>query len=58
MEKDTETKHFWKSVVIEEYYTKEDGDVYWNWRFAGTEEWNKFLAPYKEIPYWIEYPRP
>ena len=38
MEKDTETKHFWKSVVIEEYYTKEDGDVYWNWRFAGTEE--------------------
>jgi len=56
MEKDTETKHFWKSVVIEEYYTKEDGNVYWNWRFPEME-WNKVLTPYKEIP-WIEWPRP
>ena len=47
-----ESKHFWKQVVIEEYYTKSDGKVYRHWRFPEkNQEWQKEETYLKEIPY-------
>ena len=49
-----ESKHFWKQVVIEEYYTKSliDGKVYRHWRFPETnQEWQKEETCLKEVPY-------
>lgn len=37
-------------VTIEEYFSEENGKVYWNWRFEQVGEWHKELSPYKEIP--------
>ena len=38
-----------REVLIQEYYTKEEGIVYWNWRFQDGK-WNKVKSPHKEIP--------
>ena len=38
-----------KKVLIEEYYSKEKGIVYWNYRFNGGE-WKKEKTYYKELP--------
>lgn len=46
------TRTFWKEVVIEEFYSKKDGKVFWNWRFAGGP-WHEELTPYRELP-WVE----
>lgn len=41
-----------RQVTIEEYFTKEDGEVFWHWRFAGTNHpWRKELTPLTDIPY-------
>lgn len=40
----------WKEVVIEEYFSKDDGVVYWHWRFGGDNEWRKEKTAYNEIP--------
>ena len=48
-----ETPHIFKQVVMEEYYTKEYGKVFWHWRMEGGN-WNTQETPYKEIP-WVEY---
>ncbi|HUW43579.1 MAG TPA: hypothetical protein VMV95_01280 [Bacillota bacterium] len=47
-----ETKHKITNVLIEEFYSKENGEVFWNWRFQNGE-WNKQLTAFKELP-WIE----
>jgi hypothetical protein len=43
------TKKYWKTVIIQEFYTKEKGKVYYHWRF-GNGKWNKDLTPFKEFP--------
>jgi len=44
------------NVLMEEYYTKEDGIVYWNYRLNGGE-WHKEISPHKKIP-WITIDQP
>jgi hypothetical protein len=48
---ENETKHYIKEVLIEEYFTRENGEVYWNWRFQNGK-WNKELTAFKEVPYY------
>ena len=45
-----------REIEIEEFYSKENGIVYWNYRFNGGK-WHKEQSPYKEIP-WIEFQPP
>ena len=39
-----------KVTPIMEYYTKEKGIVYWNWRFYPGGKWHREKTPYPEIP--------
>ncbi len=48
-----ETKHTISQIPVEEFYSKEDGIVYWNYRFNGGN-WHKEESPFKELP-WIEF---
>lgn len=45
-----ETPHQIKEVVMKEYYSKENGTVYWNIRLQGGN-WIKYETPYKELPW-------
>ncbi len=47
-----ETKHQISSVAIEEFYSKENGIVYWNYRFNGGE-WHKETTTLDNLP-WVE----
>ena len=47
------TKHRIVEVVMEEYYSEENGKVYWNYRFPNHTKWKKELTPFIQIP-WIE----
>jgi len=47
-----ETKRQIREILIEEFYSKEDGIVYWNYRFTGGK-WKKEKTPFKELP-WIK----
>lgn len=41
-----------REILIEEYYSKKNGIVYWHYRFNGGN-WHKEKTPHKELP-WIE----
>lgn len=47
------TKRRITEIPMEEFYSEENGKVYWNYRFPNHTEWKKQLTPYKKIP-WIE----
>ena len=44
------TKRMIKSVLVEEFYSKENGKIYWNWRFV-SGKWNKELTDFKNFPF-------
>lgn len=47
-----ESKRFWKEVTIEEYYSKEDGIVYYNYRIAGKDmPWHKVETGLTDFPF-------
>jgi hypothetical protein len=48
-----------KTVIIEEFYKKEEGVVFRYWRYAGEKEWVKEQTTYREKPYviWRGSPR-
>lgn len=48
-----ETDHSFKKVVMQEFYSRENGEVYRNWRIEDGE-WNKDLTYFKEIP-WVTF---
>ena len=57
MEEDR-TKSQFKTVAIEEYYSRRDGIIYWHWRFANPLcEWNVVETAFKEIP-WVTFDLP
>ena len=54
-DKEKQTDRDFRQITIEEYYSKEEGGVYWNWRIVGWGKWNKELTPYEDIP-WVTFP--
>jgi hypothetical protein len=46
------TKRQIREAVIEEFYSKENGIVYWNYRFNGGN-WNKEKTAFLELP-WVK----
>lgn len=52
-----ETRHEWKLVEIEEFYEQDDdGNVYRNWRVAGSNLWTREFTPYKDMPWYTPNP--
>lgn len=47
-----ESKRFLKQVTIEEYYSKEDGIVYYNYRIAGRDmPWQRWKTALTDFPF-------
>lgn len=51
-----ESKHEFKYVLMEEFFSKKDGVVYHNFRLNG-REWMVESTAWKDIP-WVEIPHP
>lgn len=50
--KNEETQKTFKEITIEEFFSKEKGIVYWNYRFNGID-WVKQKTGHTELP-WVE----
>lgn len=47
-----ENKSYYKEITIEEYYSKEDGVIYYNYRIAGRDmPWQKWKTALTDFPF-------
>lgn len=44
------TRHSFKEILLEDYYSKIGDKVYWNYRLGGIGKWTRRLTPYLELP--------